>query len=41
MELENEVLKRIVPSAEERNRIDRIAEKLKTTVQAYLDSHGI
>lgn len=41
MELENEVLKRIVPSAEERNRIDRIAEKLKTTVQEYLDSHGI
>ena len=41
MELENEVLKRIVPSAEERNRIDRIAEKLKNTVQEYLDSHGI
>ncbi len=41
MDLENEVLKKIVPTLEDRNRIDRIAEKLKATVQAYLDANGI
>ena len=41
MELENEVLKKIVPTVDDRNRIDRIAEKLKATVQAYLDEHRI
>lgn len=41
MELEKEVLKKIVPTVEERNRIDRIADKLKATVQAYLDANNI
>ena len=41
MELENEVLKKIVPTTDDRNRIDRIADKLKATVQAYLDENRI
>ena len=41
MTLEDEILERIVPTAEQRASIDGTASRLKALVQDYLDAHGI
>ena len=41
MSLEEQILERIRPTAEETERIDTVARHLVDLVRAYMDEHGI